>query len=164
MFKRCKHEKLITMTNIYGDPINHFNGRSIKVCVDCGKQIVCKDLDTNCKRGNEFNLPIFHIPAENIGDISDGYHTFDELYHHRTLLFAIICNTYKDISWKSWKHYDGTMYDNMFIVGIDTPMGQYRYHCEKEYWDRFDIKELPNAPIWDGHKPEDIDRLFSILK
>ena len=25
-----------------------------------------------------------------IGKISDGYHTFDELYHHRALLFASI--------------------------------------------------------------------------
>lgn len=40
---------------------------------------------------------------------SDGYHTFYELYEHRTALFAALCNTYNDRSWKSFKHADGTM-------------------------------------------------------
>ena len=26
----------------------------------------------------------------------------------------------------------------------------------------FNVKEIPNAPEWDGHKPEDVGRLFSI--
>lgn len=30
------------------------------------------------------------------GNTSDGYHTFDELYHHRAILFAVICNANKD--------------------------------------------------------------------
>lgn len=96
------------------------------------------------------------------GNTSDGYHTFNELYYHRTVLFAVICNLNKDISWKSKKHIDGTMYDGMFIAGIKTPEGDYTYHCEMDTWDMFNIKELSNAPKWDGHKPEDIDRLFSI--
>ena len=41
------------------------------------------------------------------GSTSDGYHTFDELYYHRTVLFAVICNTYCDKAWKSWLHADG---------------------------------------------------------
>ena len=48
------------------------------------------------------------------GNTSDGYHTFNELYYHRTVLFAVICNLNKDISWKSKKHKDGTMYDVIF--------------------------------------------------
>ena len=32
-----------------------------------------------------------------VGKLSDGYHTFDELYHHRAILFATICNTHKNI-------------------------------------------------------------------
>ena len=93
------------------------------------------------------------------GKLSDGFHTFDELYYHRMMLFSIICNTHKDVAWKSWKHADGTMYDDMFIVGLSLPNGDYSYHYDKEFWDRFDVKELANAPEWDGHKPEDIDRL-----
>lgn len=89
------------------------------------------------------------------GETSDGYHTFNELYHHRAVLFSVICNTYKDISWKSKRHDDGTMYDGMFIVGIETPNGQATYHYDIEpYWDMFDVKELEYAPKWDGHTPE----------
>lgn len=98
-----------------------------------------------------------------IGEVSDGYHTFNELYHHRAILFSVICNQNKEIAWKSKKHNNGTMYDGMFIVGIQTPLGQYTYHYDiKPYWEMFDVKELENAPKWDGHQPKDIDRLFSI--
>lgn len=93
------------------------------------------------------------------GKLSDGFHTFDELYYHRMMLFSIICNTYKDVSWKSWKHSDDTMYDDMFIVGVSLPNGDYSYHYDKEFWNKFDVKELEKAPVWDGHKPEDITRL-----
>ena len=55
------------------------------------------------------------------GETSDGYHTFNELYHHRAVLFSVIVANYPDRAWKSKKHHDGTMYDGMFIVGIDTP-------------------------------------------
>lgn len=96
-------------------------------------------------------------------DISDGYHTFDELYYHRMVLFSIILNQNPNISWKSKWHSDGTMYDNYFICGIETPKGQYTYHYDLKYWDKFKVKELEYAPKWDGHKPTDIDRLYSIL-
>ena len=33
---------------------------------------------------------------EDKSNISDGSHTFGELYHHRAILFAVICNTYKE--------------------------------------------------------------------
>ena len=96
--------------------------------------------------------------------ISDGYHTFDNLYYQRCILFAFICNQNKNIAWKSKKHDDGSMYDNYFIVGIDTPKGSYTYHYHMQYWDYFKIKELKKAPKWDGHTEVDVvDRLFSLL-
>ena len=86
------------------------------------------------------------------GDTSDGYHTFNELYHHRAVLFSVICNEHHDSAWKSKKHHDGTMYDGMFIVGIDTPGGQATYHYDIDpYWNLFRVKELELAPEWDGH-------------
>lgn len=95
------------------------------------------------------------------GDTSDGYHTFNELYHHRAILFAVICNQNRKIAWKSKNHYDGTMFANMFIVGIDTPYGQATYHYDvKPYWDMFHVKQLDYAPKWDGHTAEQaINRL-----
>ena len=88
------------------------------------------------------------------GETSDGYHTFNELYHHRAVLFSVIVANYPDKAWKSKKHHDGTMYDNMFIVGIDTPDGQATYHYDVDpYWDMFKCRVLDNAPEWDGHTP-----------
>jgi hypothetical protein len=88
------------------------------------------------------------------GETSDGYHTFNELYHHRAVLFSVIVANYPDRAWKAKKHHDGTMYDNMFIVGIDTPDGQATYHYDIDpYWDMFKCRVLDNAPEWDGHTP-----------
>ena len=89
------------------------------------------------------------------GETSDGYHTFNELYHHRAVLFSVIVKAFKDKAWKSRKHHDGTMYDGMFIVGIETPDGQASYHYDiNPYWDMFQCKELEYAPEWDGYTPE----------
>lgn len=100
------------------------------------------------------------------GSISDGYHTFDELYYHRTVLFAVICSTYKNLSWKSKRHHDPNfdMYEGHFIAGIDTPEGQYTYHCEDRYWSLFDCEEYERAPEFDGHQPDDVDRLLSLTR
>lgn len=88
------------------------------------------------------------------GETSDGYHTFNELYHHRAVLFSVIVANYPDRAWKAKKHHDGTMYDGMFIVGIETPDGQATYHYDIDpYWDMFNCRVLDNAPEWDGHTP-----------
>lgn len=101
---------------------------------------------------------------KDMGEVSDGYHTFNELYEHRTTLFSIILNQNKDKGWKSKLHDDGTMFDNYFIAGITTPEGEYTYHQSMDWWDKFDVEERERAPAWDGHKPEDITRLYSLLK
>ena len=98
---------------------------------------------------------VVEIPEGGIGNLSDGYHTFNELYHHRAILFSVICNLMPDRAWKSKLHDTGDMYDGMFIVGIDTPEGQATYHYDIDpYWDIFKVKELEKAPKWDGHTPQ----------
>lgn len=99
------------------------------------------------------------------GSVSDGYHTFDELYFHRMVLFSVICKMNKQRAWRSKLHHDGTMYENYFIVGVTTPEGDYTYHYHMEHWHHFDgVQELERAPEWDRHKPEDITRLFSLIR
>ncbi len=108
---------------------------------------------------------IRHIEPEPVtGSTSDGYHTFDELYHHRTVLFSVIVAMFRGRSWKSLHHHDGTMYDGMFIVGIDTPAGPATYHYDVEpYWDMFPCEVLDRAPEWDGHTPDDaIERIGTL--
>lgn len=102
------------------------------------------------------------------GSTSDGYHTFNELYHHRAVLFSVIVAAFPDKAWKAKAHSDGTMYGGMFIVGIDTPDGQATYHYDIEpYWGMFRCKELERAPEWDGHTPgqaiERIGKLASLI-
>ena len=103
-------------------------------------------------------------PVPVTGATSDGYHTFDELYHHRAVLFSVIVATFPGRSWKSLHHHDGTMYDGMFIVGIDTPAGPATYHYDVEpYWDMFPCEVLDRAPEWDGHTPSDaIERIGTL--
>lgn len=107
---------------------------------------------------------VVEIPEGGIGNLSDGYHTFNELYHHRAILFSVICNSMPDKAWKSKLHDTGDMFDGMFIVGIETPEGQATYHYDIDpYWELFKVKELEKAPKWDGHTPQDaIDRISKL--
>lgn len=102
--------------------------------------------------------------SQSVGELSDRYHTFNELYDHRAKLFIALCRTsFKNIAWKSLLHDDGTMYPGMFIVGVDTKHGQATYHYDiNPYWAMFKgIKELDKAPKWDGHTPsEAIERIY----
>lgn len=107
---------------------------------------------------------VVEIPEGKIGNLSDGYHTFNELYHHRAILFSVICNSMPDKAWKSKLHDTGDMFDGMFIVGIETPEGQATYHYDIDpYWEMFRVKELEKAPKWDGHTPQAaIDRIANL--
>ena len=104
------------------------------------------------------------VPDGGIGEMSDGYHTFNGLYYQRMILFAALVNAYRDSAWKSWKHEDGKpCFDGgWFIVGIDTPQGSYTYHFEDKYWNWFECEELPTAKHWDGHTEADVTRLLSL--
>lgn len=98
------------------------------------------------------------------GELSDGYHTFNQLYHQRAILFACIVNQNSDKAWKTHKHEDGEpcFGGGWFLVTVDTPQGAYGYHYEDKYWDLFKCKELNKAKHWDGYTEEDVGRLFSL--
>lgn len=103
--------------------------------------------------------------VDDIGEVSDGFHTFNSLYEQRMILFAALVKAYKDKSWKSYRHEDGEYCfgGGWFIVGIDTPEGSYTYHYENKYWDMFDCTDLPRAKHWDGHTEADAEtRLLSL--
>lgn len=93
------------------------------------------------------------------GDVSDGYHTFDELYDHRMALFVNLMLDNPEISWRSKDHAEGgdPMFEGFFIVGMDLPAGQITYHYKLEHWDTFaGVKTLDHAPIYDGHTPNSV--------
>lgn len=104
------------------------------------------------------------VPEGGIGELSDGYHTFNGLYYQRMVLFAALVKQNKDKAWKSLRHKDGELCfgGGWFIVGIDTPDGSYTYHYEDNFWSMFDCEELAVAPHWDGHTEKDVIRLLSL--
>jgi hypothetical protein len=99
-----------------------------------------------------------------IDDLSDGFHTFRQLYYQRMMLFAVIVKQNKDRAWKSLRHEDGELCfgGGWFIVGIDTPEGSYTYHYENKYFDLFDCEILDYGKHWDGHTEKDVTRLLSL--
>ena len=104
--------------------------------------------------------------VNDIGELSDGFHTFNGLYEQRMILFAALVKAYKGRAWKSYRHEDGEYCfgGGWFIVGIDTPEGSYTYHYENKYWDMFDCVDLPRAKHWDGHTEEDAETRLMSLK
>jgi len=102
--------------------------------------------------------------VDDIGDLSDGYHTFNQLYYQRMMLFAALVKQNKGRAWKSHRHEDGELCfgGGWFVVGITTPEGEYTYHYEDKYFDLFDCEELPAGKHWDGHTETDVTRLLSL--
>lgn len=90
------------------------------------------------------------------GDISDGYHTFSELYDHRCLLFLCwMCSDgcSGDVYWYE-EHYPG--WD--LVVYYEKNIGQISYHIPIKY--RHITQKLYNGDIseykYDGHTSEDV--------
>jgi hypothetical protein len=113
--------------------------------------------------GRSVPVPIVVLPGT-IGELDDGYHTFNSLYAQRMYLTAALVNAHLDCTWKSKKHADGEACfgGDWFIVGFDTPEGPYTYHYQLAYWDLFNCKEIDRAPEWDGHTEKDVARLLSL--
>ncbi|PBB08459.1 hypothetical protein CKW39_08850 [Kocuria sp. WRN011] len=94
------------------------------------------------------------------GQISDGYHTFDELYEYRMLYNAHAARGWYEAGIevvKSWNHADGVpcFGGSWFVVTAQLPTGQVSNHYEAKHWDMFDIPDVDLPPAWDGHTPED---------
>lgn len=102
--------------------------------------------------------------VDDIGEVSDGYHTFNQLYYQRMILFAALVKQNHDKAWKSLRHENGELCfgGRWFIVGIDTPEGSYTYHYEDKYFDLFDCETLDHGKHWDGHTEKDVTRLLSL--
>ena len=106
--------------------------------------------------------------AEDKGEISDGYHTFNELYYYRMLYNAAFFNLLpKEWVHKSKKHHDGEecFGGGWFIVMAELPTGQISNHYELKDWDLFQIPEKEIADKWDWHTPQEAaERLHKYLQ
>ena len=98
------------------------------------------------------------IPCKT-GEISDGYHTFDELYEHRCTLFLALMKAVPEIAWISTLHDDGSSFDGWFIAGMNLATGTVTYHLPVGMWSlacETGAKPLERAPKWDGHTSADV--------
>lgn len=94
-------------------------------------------------------------------EVSDGYHTFDELYDHRHALFGALLVLNKESAWWSEYHADGTFFKDYMIAGFEPEEGvPVTYHLPTKEWkERFKkmgILHLDKAPEWDGHTSQDV--------
>lgn len=116
--------------------------------------------------GQEIDLPK-GVSAENV---SDGYHTFKELYEFRKMYNAVLFNEWAraglyDVH-KSRKHYDGEecFGGGWFIVVAVLPTGQISNHYEDADWDLFRLPAEDKAKYeFDGHTPNDVLERLSAL-
>ena len=96
--------------------------------------------------------------------ISDGYHTFQDLYKHRIMLYMCVCRlaiaTMYFECWKSKKHHDNSEYEGWFIMGLvclNDPKLNVSYHLPMSCFEDCNFAvTLDNAPEWDGHTSMDV--------
>lgn len=135
-----------------------------------------KNFESTKVAKEEFESMIDYLEVENekpvdIGEVSDGYHTFNELYRYRMLynaaFFNLLARNGQVEVCKSRKHSDGEKCfgsDDWFIVMAILPTGQVSNHYKSKYWDLFDVPERETAFEYDGHTPnEAADRLEQYL-
>ena len=121
------------------------------------------DKDKNRRTWAKAICVLHDLPAVDVEKMSDGYHTFDDLYEQRLILSAALAKN-NPHAWKSKRHDDGSVPfgGGWFITGFDTDEGCYTYHYELKDWDLFQCKELDKGKPWDGHTSKDVRRLLSI--
>ena len=93
-----------------------------------------------------------------VGDLSDGYHSFNNLYEHRAVLLAMVLMK-MPYAWKTTIDAEGrdlVKEDKMFLAGAPTPDGMISYHVNLELWDLYKIPEIPQAPIFNGYTEDDV--------
>lgn len=98
--------------------------------------------------------------------ISDGHHTFGELYEHRIELFITLANILQDKTSKIvWRFKTD---DEWFILGINcAPESQITYHLPISKWNETDFAitfTYDTKPEFDGHTPKDVLERLKTLK
>ena len=98
--------------------------------------------------------------------VSDGYHTFEELYDHRCLLFIHLLQIHQNLSFASYFHDDGTTWDGWFVAGCKLDGGIITYHLPEKFAELIpSFLWIEKAPLWDGHTSKDVcDRLIEEAK
>ena len=108
-------------------------------------------------RGNEIDTNL----------ITDGYHTFGELYMHRIALYIALLSNLDKVEYDAWwsdTHYDGSKWDGWLIVGCQNNHNgeQISYHVNADEWEEhlkysWNIEQCKKSPYkFDGHTSNDV--------
>jgi hypothetical protein len=102
-------------------------------------------------------------PAQELSQLSDGYHTFAELYEHRHALVLCLMKAKPKCFWFSRRHNDGELCfggDEWFIVGGTLPGGEpITYHLPARLWKTAQATGAAEQKVgdpWDGHSAADV--------
>lgn len=117
-------------------------------------------------------IATFDLPAG--ATVSDGFHTFEELYDHRVELFIALLRALpmprpilpraeieafrNRIPWRAELHSDGSRFAGWFVLGVGEDKGtQITYHLPMWRWDQCDFAVTrARGPEFDGHTPADV--------
>ena len=101
--------------------------------------------------------PVVTVKPDEV-EVSDGYHTFTELYDHRITLYVVLAKAHRGSAWRSIKHSDGSAWDGWFLLGIgESPGDQITYHLPLSRWDETNFaRTVEIAPPFDGHTSADV--------
>ncbi len=116
---------------------------------------------SNCHEKEQCGL-LMDIDGDN-----DRY-SYIDLYDENILLLALWLNDNPTVSaYKAKFNFDDCidlMFDNSFILGIDTPKGMITYRIKLDYWEMFNVQEIPYSHVYNKDKPAVVrKKLESVL-
>ncbi|GHV21870.1 hypothetical protein FACS189428_2990 [Clostridia bacterium] len=157
----CSHEFLEFVLNIGGTDFSEeterreklsFTPESMFRCRCCGK-IIFKPFPYNGEKGDIL------LNGIETGKISDGYHTFDQLYDHRCLNFIAFVKNAGLPVFRTTVNFEGQPQGDWFILYTDATdkMKQISYHLPMKYWVLCEFAETtPKVHVFDKHNGEDV--------
>lgn len=174
-----EYRELDERTRKLGDMLRKWDAGELDFTPACPRPLLDQQFETMNRYGEtlQYRAEIEGIDLDTAdvdypGDMSDGYHTFSELYRYRMLYNAALFKTIR--LWhaaslsgdgdafalqtgKSKRHHDGTepFGGGWFVVWVTLPDGSVIFnHYRMEYWGLFHADEYDTAPEWDGSTPE----------
>ena len=105
--------KVILWTNRVGGALD----KAVNFCKEHGIHLdavnenlpeIVQGFGTDCRKifANEYwDDHAVWMSKQDIGEFSDGFHTFNSLYHQRLILFAALVNTFPSLAWKSRRNH-----------------------------------------------------------
>lgn len=106
---------------------------------------------------------------ESMIEVSDGYHTFNELYDHRVGLFLLVMSLIKKHNKNIRVWYANSEEADWYIAGIDFENGKktVSYHIPantKKYLEKINAEYLSELPPFDGCDSNcNLKRIYEIL-